>query len=65
MSVSYETRVARVNAAFNFYADTKGVDYVTGAMSAAEVAQEDADNARLLREGTMPELRDFGYGRRA
>lgn len=57
--MTYNQRIARVNRAFNFWADTTGVDYVTGALSAVEVMQEDRDNQELV--STFPELRRLGY----
>ena len=49
----------RVNKAFNFWADTKDVDYVLTDIDAAFILAEDADNRKLVLD--FPELRRLGY----
>jgi hypothetical protein len=61
MALTFQQRAERVNRAFNMFAETSMVDYVTGAMSAAEVMAEDKSNDILYRTRVFPELRYCGY----
>lgn len=56
--MKYTDIVARVNAAMNFFADTKDVNYMEG-FSAVEVMEYDSENKQDV--WVFPELKKMGY----
>ena len=50
----------RVNLACNFWADSSGLDYISG-MTWREILVQDRENQDLSRRFFKHELRPFGY----
>lgn len=56
--MTYSQILSRLNLAYNFFADTVGVDYLEG-FSAAEVRELDSDMMQDV--WVFPELKRMGY----